>query len=148
MTKLLILLLLAYIPIRPPVPVVPFPYDPNLYTEVLGWKELDPNTVFPFTVRVTEPDGQDVSLQIIMTSGPAVVIDPNFTTALDPNDPDGVSVVHTYSCTWDVPLTLGVYGAEMRVEDPNEAFDARTLLWNIRIPPKINHPPVLSGWSG
>jgi hypothetical protein len=134
------LLLLAAI-VRPPEPVVPFQYDPNMVDcEILKVFEFepDPNFIFFMPMKAYEEDGQNVTL----TCNDSQVWIPPPSTVIDPN---GVAV-HRWIC--DVRP-----GAIQRViylkftatdNDPQPMKDERMILINVK---KKNRQPILD-WDG
>lgn len=138
------LLVLAVLFPRPPEPVIPFTYDPNMITsEVLRTHVTEPNNaIFYIPLKAYEPEGQGV---ILTVNDPNVWI-PAPTTISDPNDPN--AVIHKWRCDIRVGTVERIIYLEFTAtdNDPNPATDRRMVLINVR-KKKVNRPPVL-GWDG
>jgi hypothetical protein len=102
-TILIFSLFLVYVPVRPPEPPVPFPYDSSLVnSEILRTLQVRPTSRLTYIpLKVIEPDGEYGTLTC---SDPNVNI-PVAVTTIDPADPNGISRIHSYLCSLRVGLT-------------------------------------------
>jgi hypothetical protein len=133
-------LLAFYIPTRPPEPPVNFIYDPNMVNfDIIESIRAYPSTDIQFVRKIIEPDGQTPTL----TFSDESIAHTLAMTTVDPNDPDGISKIFIYDCTFPVNRPPGIYYVDIKAEDndPNEPFeDNRTMIFYIW--PK-NRPPVI-----
>jgi len=141
LTTFLMILMVVYIPVRPPEPPVSFAYDPNQVNyEIIEAIRTYPNEDITFTRTIID-DNNSPSLifsdPTIIQSAPQITIDPN-------NDPNGpVYKIYKYACVFPVNRPPGIYYIDVTAadNDPNEPmFDKRTML--IYLWPK-NRPPVI-----
>ena len=134
------LLLIAAV-IRPPEPVVPFQYDPNMVDcEILRVFEFepDPNFIFYMPLKAYEEDGQNV---VLTCSEPSVwILQPS--TVIDPN---GVAV-HRWICDVRPGGVEKVVYLKFTVwdNDSQPMKDERMILINVK---KKNRAPILD-WNG
>ena len=108
---------------------VPFSYDPNLCLgEPLGYAVIPAGTIYKNNVRVTEYEGEPVTVSI--TSGQKIVIEPRpYFNRHDPNDPLGISKIYRYRWHWKTTRNdMGLHYVNIRVTDPGGAYDERTFL--------------------
>ena len=150
--KLLIaLILLIYAPVRPPALTpsdIPFIYDPNMVTsDILKYLEVRPsNSMTDLPIKTIEVDGEYGTLTC---NDPNVIIPPAITT-IDPDDPNGISRIHSYMCGIRVGLQKRVVYLEFTfTDDPNgedyaPMSDMRTVLIDVQ---KRNRRPILKWWN-
>ncbi len=139
-------LVFSYEPPRPPVldpDTVPFHYDPNLCkSQPLGYAVIIAGTTYKDDFKVTEPEGNPVTISI--TSGQNIVIEPNpYAKLFEPNDPQGKCKIYHFRWHWaTTPNDIGLHYVNVRVTDSGGAYDERTFLALV----KVNQP--LDGMIG
>ena len=127
---------------RPPIldpNTVPFSYDPNLcLSEPLGYAVIPAGTIYKNNFKVTEPEGEPVTISI--TSGQKIVIEPRpYFNRHDPNDPLGISKIYRYRWHWKTTRNdIGLHYVNIRVTDHGGAYDERTFLVLV----KEHQPPA------
>ncbi len=139
-------LVFSYEPPRPPVldpDTVPFHYDLNLCkSQPLGYAVIIAGTTYKDDFKVTEPEGNPVTISI--TSGQNIVIEPNpYAKLFEPNDPQGKCKIYHFRWHWaTTPNDIGLHYVNVRVTDSGGAYDERTFLALV----KANQP--LDGMIG
>ena len=139
---LLAFIAFKYQPPRPPAPdpnTVPFSYDPNLCpSEPLGYAVIPAGTTYENNFKITEPEGEPVTISI--TTGQNIVIEPRpYFNRYDPNDPLGISKIYRYRWQWKTTRKdIGLHYINIRVTDSGGAYDERTFLVLV----KENPPPA------
>ena len=118
---------------RPPVPPVPFTYDPNqVDCEILKAVEVPPdNSIFWFPLK-----GYDADPNTALT---LTANDPNVWIPTPTVDPNGL---HHWRCDTRVGTTERVLYFKFILSD-GDKIDERMVLINVK---KKNTPPVL-GWE-
>ena len=135
-------LVFTYQPPRPPVlnpETVPFSYDPNLcQSEPLGYAVIVAGTTYENNFKVTEPEGNPITISI--TTGQNIVIEPKpYFNRFDPNDSLGKCKIYRYRWRWrTTPNDTGLHYVNIRVTDAGGAYDERTFLVLV----KENLPPA------
>ncbi|NQT00385.1 MAG: hypothetical protein HQ580_00025 [Planctomycetes bacterium] len=135
-------LVFTYQPPRPPVlnpDAVPFHYDPNLcLSEPLGYAVIPAGTTYENNFKVTEPEGNPVTISI--TTGQNIVIEPKpYFNRFDPNDSLGKCKIYRYRWRWrTTPNDTGLHYVNIRVTDAGGAYNERTFLVLV----KENLPPA------
>ena len=135
-------LVFTYQPPRPPVldpNTIPFNYDPNLcLSEPLGYAVIRAGTTYENHFKVTEPEGESVTISV--TTGQNIVIESKpYFNLYDPNDSLGMSKIYRYRWHWTTtPNDIGLHYVNIRVTDPGGAYDERTFLVLV----KEHQPPA------
>lgn len=120
---------------QPPQPLtfephtVPFNYDPNLCVgEPLGYAVIPAGTTYENHFKVTEPEGDPITISI--TTGQNIVIEPRpYFNLYDPNDLLGIRKKYRYRWHWTTTQNdIGLHYVNIRVTDPGGAYDERTFL--------------------
>lgn len=140
---------------RPPVPTVPFNYDPSLIpagTEILKTYEVPPdNSPLMFTMKAYDENGDDVALTYtgINEGSSGVWIPP--TDGTDPGytkipDSAGSGVEHRWNCDIRVGTTERVIylfftGTDTPTLPGGPKTDSRAVLINVKS--NQNTPPIL-----
>lgn len=156
------LIVMALIYSRPPVPPVPFVYDPNMVDcEILKTFEAVPDNhrvILP--MKAYDEDGDDV---VLTCANPDIWIPPKTDTDLtdkigyrktvvlnDPNNPNDDAALHEWFCDIRVGYVETVKYYKFKATDipadPNDTpkSDNRMVIGWIRPEPEItNHQPVL-----
>jgi hypothetical protein len=125
-------LVFEYEPPRPAAPdpnEVPFHYDPNQCpSEPFGYAVITAGTVYENSFKVTEPEGNEVTLSI--TTGQDIEIDTEpYTKLFAADDPTGKSRIYRYRWRWATTEDdIGLHYINVRATDEGGAYDERTFL--------------------
>ena len=120
---------------------VPFVYDPNqCLSEPMAALIIPVGSTHTGEIKVTEPDGDPVT--IILSDENITVDTEPFYDIKDPNDELGMARIYRYAWQWTPTIyDKGLHYINVRVSDPYEAFDERTMIILV----KENQPPVITG---
>ena len=115
---------------------VPFTYDPNQCSS----EPMIALIIRVGEMKVTEPDGEPVTVTLDV-NGVTVEIEPYYDVK-DPNDELGMARLYRFAWQWTPTIyDKGLHYINIRVSDPYEAFDERTMIILV----KENQPPVITG---
>ncbi len=135
MVSLAVLLSVLACKYQPPQPLtldrntVPFNYDPDLCIgEPLGYAVIPAGTTYENHFKVTEPDGDSVTISITTDQDIVIESRPYF-NLYDPNDSLGIRKIYCYRWYWTTTQNdIGLHYINIRVTDPGGAYDERTFL--------------------
>jgi len=120
---------------------VSFVYDPNqCLSEPIMALIIRVGEVHIGELKVTEPDGDPVTF-ILSNENITIDAEPYYDVK-DPNDELGMARIYRFAWQWTPgSYEVGLHYINVRVCDPYEAFDERTMIILV----KDNQAPVITG---